>query len=67
MFRFIRLIFSKPHLPTEPNLDILPETARKIVARRSHGNVRMQLGMSYNRDEVDARYAKLRPINRTSR
>ncbi|MET3761086.1 hypothetical protein [Sphingomonas sp. UYEF23] len=59
MFKFVSLAFGQTPKPAYPNLSIEPETQRAIVAAHSHGNVRLQAGRFYTREDVDAEFETL--------
>ena len=60
LVELIKLAFSKTTVPEELHQDILPETIRGIVSGRSHGNVRLQEGLFYTKEDVDEQYERAR-------
>lgn len=60
LIELIKLAFEQPTMPDEPHKDILPDTIRGIVSARSHGNVRLQEGLFYTKDDVDEQYQRVR-------
>ena len=60
MLKAIAIAFGRTPKPRRPELSIDPETVRAVVAERSHGNVRLQAGMFYTKDDVDAEYELVR-------
>ena len=63
MFRFITLALSKPQKPRDPHASYNPEAIRGIVSSRSHGNVRLQSGKFYTKNDVDEQYERVRKFN----
>ena len=60
MLNFFSLLFARPETPSEPHNGFCEGAVRKIVSAHSHGNVRLQKGLYYTQQDVDARYARLR-------
>lgn len=60
MLKRIARAFKMVKAPRNPTLSIDPEVGRRIVASRSHGNVRLQAGLFYTKSDVDAEYERLR-------
>lgn len=60
LLEMLKLVLSKPAMPEEPHKDLLPETIRGIVSARSHGNVRLQEGFFYTKEDVDEQYRRVR-------
>ncbi len=60
LLELLKLSFFKPAMPDELGHDILPETIRGIVGSRSHGNVYLQEGLFYTKDDVDEQFEEIR-------
>jgi hypothetical protein len=63
MFQFITLALSKPRKPRAPHAAYDPDTIRGIVSSRSHGNVRLQSGRFYTKNDVDEQFERVRKFN----
>jgi len=63
LIELIKLVLSKPALLEESHQDILPEAIRGIVSARSHGNVRLQEGLFYTKDDVDEQFERVRKFD----
>lgn len=65
MFQFLHLAFGAPAKLAHPDRVIDPAITRKIVAARSHGNVRLQAGLYFTKEDVDAKFSALKGVEIT--
>lgn len=52
--------FSSPIKPSDTKVRAR-NAIRLIVAKRSHGNLRLQKGKYYTKKDIDQQYAKIKP------
>lgn len=61
ILNYIRSAFSYPKKVATAQLR--SSDVREIVRRRSHGNIRLQMGKYYTKKDVDAKYDRISRIS----
>jgi hypothetical protein len=63
LLQLLKLSFLKPTVPDELHQNISPETIRGIVSARSHGNVYLQEGLFYTKEDVDEQFKNIKDFD----
>lgn len=58
MLDFLLSVFKRPAVTLSKK-----EAVRKVVRARSHGNVRLQMGQYYTKQDVDAKFDRIKGID----
>ena len=63
LLQLLKLSFLKTTVPDELRQEISPEAIRGIVSARSHGNVYLQEGLFYTKEDVDEQFNNIRDFD----
>lgn len=61
VFDFFTLLFSAPSVPKD-KVGRAHERMHRLVASRSHGNIRLQSGEFYTKRDVDVKYDRYKNV-----
>lgn len=59
MFEMFKFAFRSPRLPSDSEAKVRG-ALKSVVAQRSHGNVRLQKGKYYTKEDTSAEYEQLK-------
>jgi hypothetical protein len=61
IFRYLKFVFSAPRVPSSHPQEA-KERMRALVASRSHGNIRIQMGSFYTKEDVDSKFEQFKDV-----